>query len=689
MINLYQDIGLFIAGISLPLGLISLFFGFQDKNQKEYIVFGIMCLCLTIFFLASPMGFIIVDQAPYSLAIIVKRIFIYGYYTLIPLFLIYYSGYKSKKVFYLTAVLAIIGYITMALTRNDSWTPLHFSLNMVTFGVITIFGFHVGFWQLRHGNKRSAYYLLITMMVFAALFAFLMIHQFIYQFDFPFADGKLFLPFHLNTVFFLIIIALQLYEKLFMKIKLEKLLNMKYDHWNTFMQKAPLIVLELDEAGNILFINEHGLKTLGYETVQDLKGKNWFDNFIEKDQQLIKQLFNEVLKGKKDAPYHQNAIKRKDGQKRMISWVNYLTYSEETQSKVVMCVGKDITDEEVQTKLIAELQQSLEKENIDFAIPENLNNDEIIGNSHVIRYVLQKISLVASTQVPILIEGETGVGKELVAELIYKNSLRSDKPFIKVNCGALPKELIEDELFGHEKGAFTSAIQARKGRFELADGGTILLDEIGELPLEMQPKLLRVLQNGEFERVGGQKTIKVDVRLIAATNRILIDEVKHGRFRGDLFYRLNVFPITIPPLRQRKEDLKELINYFIASKSMKYGKNLQQISRGDLQKLIDYPWPGNVRELKNVIERSVLASESTTLKLDWFWQIQEIGEVQSNKSLEIIEKEYILKIVQECNWKINGENGAAEKLSMHPNTLRSKMKKLGISRPESLKNTDQ
>jgi formate hydrogenlyase transcriptional activator len=395
------------------------------------------------------------------------------------------------------------------------------------------------------------------------------------------------------------------------------------------------------------------------------------------------------LQGKNNAPYHKNAIKSKDGQKRIISWVNYLTYLEETQSKVVMCVGKDITDEEVQTKLISELKQSIEKENIDFTIPQNLNNDEIIGNSHVIRYVLQKISMVAATQVPILIEGETGVGKELVAELIYKNSLRSDKPFIKVNCGALPKELIEDELFGHEKGAFTSAIQARKGRFELADGGTILLDEIGELPLEMQPKLLRVLQNGEFERVGGQKTIKVDVRLIAATNRNLNTEVQQGRFRGDLFYRLNVFPITIPPLRQRKDDLKELINYFIASKSMKYGKNLQQISKGDLQELLDYPWPGNVRELKNVIERSVLGSEGTTLKLDWFLNSDQKETTRSNKSLEIIEKEYILKVMKDCHWKINGINGAAEKLAMHPNTLRSKMKKLGISRPANFNSNDQ
>ncbi len=688
MIELYQNIGIFIAGIGLPIGLISIFLGFKDKNQKEYLVFGIMSLCLTIFFMTPPVGFIIDDQAPYSLAIKIKRIFIYGYYTLIPLFLVFYSGYKSKKVFYLTAVLAVTGYVTMFFTQQDSWTPVHFIISQVTFIVITVFGFHVGIWQLHHGNKKSAYYLLFTMTVFVGLFALLMIHQFIYRFGYPFADGKLFLPFHLNSILFLVIISFQLYQKLLMKIKLERLLNIKFEHWNKFMQQAPLIVLELDEAGNILFINEHGLKTLGHTSLQELIDKNWFDNFIGDERKMVKKLFEEVLAGMKVSPFHKNPIKLKDGQKRMISWVNYLTFSDENQSKVVMCVGKDITDEEVQKDLIFKLQQSLEKENIDFAIPQNLNNDQIIGHSHVIRYVLQKTSMVAATQAPVLIEGETGVGKELVAELIYKNSLRSDKPFIKVNCGALPKELIEDELFGHEKGAFTSAIQARKGRFELADGGTILLDEIGELPLDMQPKLLRVLQNGEFERVGGQKTIKVDVRLIAATNRNLNVEVQQGRFRGDLFYRLNVFPITIPPLRQRKEDLNELINYFIASKSMKYGKNLQQISKSDLQQLIEHPWPGNVRELKNVIERSVLASEGTTLKLDWFLNPEQTEKNPSNKSLEIIEKEYILKVLKDCQWKINGTNGAAEKLEMHPNTLRSKMKKLSITRPATLNYID-
>jgi transcriptional regulator with GAF, ATPase, and Fis domain len=270
----------------------------------------------------------------------------------------------------------------------------------------------------------------------------------------------------------------------------------------------------------------------------------------------------------------------------------------------------------------------------------------------------------------------------MVADLIHRMSLRKDMPFIKVNCGALPKELIEDEFFGHEKGAFTSAVQARKGRFELADGGTIFLDEIGELPIELQPKLLRVLQAGEFERVGGQKTIRVNVRIIAATNRDLQSEVSKGKFRSDLFYRLDVFPITIPSLRQRKEDIPVLIRSFVADCSQKYGKTLDHISKADMQRLIDYPWPGNIRELKNVIERAAITSNGSTLKLDWFLHDKPTDTLSlSPVSLEQIEKEHILKIMEESGWRINGDHGAAERLGMHPNTLRSRMKKLGILRP--------
>jgi len=281
----------------------------------------------------------------------------------------------------------------------------------------------------------------------------------------------------------------------------------------------------------------------------------------------------------------------------------------------------------------------------------------------------------------VLLEGETGVGKELFADLIQRSSLRNMKPFVKVNCGALPAELIEDELFGHEKGAFTGALQARKGRFEIADGGTIFLDEIGELPISLQPKLLRVLQNGEFERVGGQQTIKVDVRVIAATNRELGAEVKAGKFRDDLYYRLNVFPITIPALRNREEDIPMLVQYFVDRKSKKHSKTFKNINKAELSRLSEYEWPGNIREMENVIERAVINSDGATLRFDLFYTaVKDKIQQNGSASLEELEKDHIVKVLQESHWRISGEGSASEKLVMNPSTLRSRMKKLNISR---------
>jgi transcriptional regulator with GAF, ATPase, and Fis domain len=349
-----------------------------------------------------------------------------------------------------------------------------------------------------------------------------------------------------------------------------------------------------------------------------------------------------------------------------------------------MRIGSDITQHQEAVHQIQQLKAELEKENLTMtedSVSSGMHQ-EVIGKSRPFIYAIQKSKQVAPTNASVLLLGETGVGKEAFADLIQGTSLRSKMPFVKVNCGALPAELIEDELFGHEKGAFTGAIQSRMGRFEKANGGTIFLDEIGELPLVLQPKLLRVLQNGEFERVGGHQTIKVDVRVIAATNNDLEKEVRENRFRDDLFYRLNVFPITIPPLRKRNVDIPLLIQYFIEMKSKEHGKRFENISKADMNRLCDYEWPGNIRELKNVIERAVISSENHTLKLDWFYDdIEKNPQASSIASLEEMETAYILKVLQECRWKINGENGAAERLVMHPNTLRSRMKKLKINVP--------
>jgi transcriptional regulator with GAF, ATPase, and Fis domain len=287
-----------------------------------------------------------------------------------------------------------------------------------------------------------------------------------------------------------------------------------------------------------------------------------------------------------------------------------------------------------------------------------------------------------------LISGETGTGKELIARAIHSNSKRRDRPLIKVNCAALPTGLVESELFGHEKGAFTGAISRRIGRFELADGGTIFLDEIGEIPLEVQVKLLRVLQEREFDRVGGGKSpISVDVRVIAATNRDLLSAVREKTFREDLYYRLNVFPLRLPPLRERKSDIPLLAHFLVKKYATSIGKSIARISAEALVRLDAYDWPGNVRELENIIERAVILAPGPVLDIDPdVFVPRAVGSQfgdgeQSSPSLEDVERAHICKVLDESSWIIEGPKGAARVLGLHPNTLRSRLKKLGIARP--------
>ncbi len=300
--------------------------------------------------------------------------------------------------------------------------------------------------------------------------------------------------------------------------------------------------------------------------------------------------------------------------------------------------------------------------------------------------VYRLISVVAATNSTVLILGESGTGKELIARAIHNTSSRKDKLMVKVNCAALPANLIESELFGHEKGAFTGAIDRRIGKFELADHSTLFLDEIGELPLEAQAKLLRVIQERELERVGGKQTIKVDVRLVAATNRNLEEAVKSGQFREDLFYRLNVFPILLPPLRDRPEDLEPLTEFFVARYSRNTGKKIRKIAPKVLQQLRSYTWPGNVRELEHLIERSVLLTAGDTLQevyLPKGTATDKQNPAQlANRSLEDVERSYIIEVLQRCGGKISGAGGAAEILEIPGNTLHSKMKKLGIGKAD-------
>lgn len=334
---------------------------------------------------------------------------------------------------------------------------------------------------------------------------------------------------------------------------------------------------------------------------------------------------------------------------------------------------------------VSQLKNKLEEENIYLREEINLvhNFDEIVGRSDATKYVLFKIEQVAPTDSTVLITGETGTGKELVARAIHRSSLRQERPLVRVNCAALSPSLIESELFGHEKGAFTGATARKLGRFELADKATIFLDEIGELPLELQAKLLRVIQEGEFERLGSSKTIKVDARVIAATNRDLKVAVEEGVFREDLWYRLNVFPITVPPLRERSEDVPVLVEHFVRRFSQKVGKQISSIAPVSLRVMHDYAWPGNVRELANVIERAVINTTGNVLRIvDHFEKPQLNEQSQPDKTLEEIEREYILRILNNTGWRINGHRGAAKILGMNPSTLRTRMTKLGIQKVE-------
>ena len=296
--------------------------------------------------------------------------------------------------------------------------------------------------------------------------------------------------------------------------------------------------------------------------------------------------------------------------------------------------------------------------------------------------MLQQVERVAVTDTTVLILGETGTGKELIARAIHHHSARKDRPLVKVNCAALPPTLIESELFGHEKGAFTGALTRKMGRFELADAGTIFLDEIGELPLDLQAKLLRVLQDGTFERLGSVQTTTVDVRVIAATNRHLVQQVAAGHFREDLYYRLNVFPVTLPPLRERREDIPLLVWYFIAKCQGKLGKPIERIPERAMATLVAYHWPGNIRELANVIERAIILSPGTTLVVDEALGSSELADpsILSTQPLEEVERVHILAVLDACQWRIKGEGQAAERLGLHPSTLYSRMKKLGIER---------
>lgn len=487
----------------------------------------------------------------------------------------------------------------------------------------------------------------------------------------------------------------------------EDALNISETRYRSLFETARDGILILDaDSEQIVDVNPFLVEMLGYLR-EDFLGKKLWEIGAFKDIEATRNAFDELQA--KGYVHHENLpLETKDGRPIAVEFISNV-YRVDSR-KVIQCNIRDITDRkliadalqkahnelekrvdertvELRTALtkIKSMKNQLEAENIYFRQEIKMKHQfkNILGKSDGLEYVLYRAQQVAPTNTTVLILGETGTGKELIADAIHNMSPRKERPLFTVNCAALPLNLIESELFGREKGAFTGADTRQIGRFEIANGSTLCLDEIGELPLEMQAKLLRAIQHNEFERLGSSRTIKVDTRIIATTNRDLEEEVRKGRFRQDLYYRLNVFPITVPPLRQRAEDIPLLVAAFVERYARKMGKSITSIPKETMKELQNYPWPGNIRELESIIERAMILCSGPVLHLADKLETSSPALASTVKTLEEMERNQILKTISETNWRIEGKDGAATILGLHPSTLRARMHKLGIVRPDS------
>ncbi len=466
------------------------------------------------------------------------------------------------------------------------------------------------------------------------------------------------------------------------RLQMERMLKESERRYRDLFEEAPIAYVYEDTQTRFKSANRAAMALLGLmpEDVPGMVGMSLVAP-TEANQLQIQKAFEDIRQGK-ESGLLELELRRKDNGRPI--WVQFWSRPE-ADGKHTRTMIIDITDRVLAQREQARLQQQnayLQEE-----IKATLNFDEIVGRSPALSAVLKHVRAVGPTDASVLVTGETGTGKELVARAIHSVSRRKDKPLIKVNCAALPAGLVESELFGHEKGAFTGAISRRVGRFELADGGTIFLDEIGDLPLEMQAKLLRVLQEGELDRVGGKGPMQVDVRVIAATNRELAGAVLDKAFREDLYYRLNVFPIRLPALRERREDIPLLASYFATRFAARLGKPIDGIRPETIERLSNYAWPGNIRELENIMERAVILAGGRVLEVSpEMLPVVAVGapagpDIRPPSNLEAVEREHIVSVLNQVNWIIEGARGAAHILGLHPNTLRSRMKKLGITRP--------
>jgi formate hydrogenlyase transcriptional activator len=466
-----------------------------------------------------------------------------------------------------------------------------------------------------------------------------------------------------------------------------KAIDTERERARAYFDIAGVIMVVLDRDGRVSLINRKGCEILGREK-EDVIGRDWFETFVpEGARGSVQGVFRNLMAGLiEPVEYFENPVLAAGGEERLIAWHNTVLRDDDGGIAGTLGSGNDVTEQrrarvnlEHALSEIAGLKEQLEAENI--YIREELKmcqiHGDIVCKSEAMKTVMARAERVAATDSTVLILGETGAGKERLAQAIQAMSTRRNKPLVTINCAALAPALVQSELFGHERGAYTDASSRRIGRFEAADGGTVFLDEIGDLSGETQAKLLRVLQEGEFERLGGTQTISVDIRVIAATNRDLERAVGDGKFREDLFYRLNVFPITIPPLRERREDVPVLAQVFIEEFNRKMGRRVRSVSRRSMRALEEYGWPGNVRELRNVIERAMIGASGDVLDMDVPKPTAGVG----SQTLEEVERRHMVRVLEGTGWRVRGSGGAAEILGLKPTTLESRLRKLGIRRP--------
>jgi PAS domain S-box-containing protein len=440
--------------------------------------------------------------------------------------------------------------------------------------------------------------------------------------------------------------------------------------------EAPIAYVNEGLNSKFIRANKTAMKTLGItpDQVEGTYGASFIPDTPDA-QRRLKEAFDSIGKGIDTSGVVLELRRRDNGKPLWIQWWSRPDPSGTYTRTMFIDITERVLMEQEKARLEAQ-NVYLQEE-----IKGTHNFEELIGSSSTLKKVLKNVERVAPTDSTVLITGETGTGKELIARAIHNLSLRKGRPLVKVNCAAIPAGLIESELFGHEKGAFTGALSKRMGRFELADKGTIFLDEIGELPLDLQSKLLRVLQEGEFERVGGTQTFKVNVRVIAATNRDLEHLSKTGHYRPDLYYRLNVFPIHLPALREREGDIPMLVQYFVHKFAANFGKQIDRISEQMMADLQRYQWPGNIRELEHVIERAMILSEGSVLEpIDWLSEHNGKSGATKPQTLDEMERRHIVDVLEQTNWRVSGEKGAAKILGLNPTTLEARMKKLDIRR---------